>query len=424
LRENEAEPCLKRAFGFAALFTLAELFLCLIVAPSRGTPQPQYNWSIFPDGWNESIGQSNAVLYRYQRLSNWDSYHYFSAAKNNYSVPDGEWTGEKVTNRQIEFSFLPAFPFFGKALSWLTSLPLELALPLAAQIACFSFYVLFFLILRRLCEFPESTALMIMALFSVLPGAFYLVVPYSESIFLFSVAGVFFFSEQWVGSKPGSQKILLWSAALICAWIATWSRMLGVTIALFPIFLMVRKQLSVKDRIAATALGGLSVCGTLAYFYFCQLCSGHWDAYFRLAKIGWGIQASYLHALNPFLYVPRFFFEDGEISLQRFLALFCIVFFAAAITKDSDRRRRMSYYAAGLSLFYLTVAGKADMELQGMIRYVLPVIFIGIIPISIVFRDRVIHLLKPGKVLFFLITVLFVFEIVYSRRYMHNLWVS
>jgi hypothetical protein len=415
---------MKRAFGFAALFTFAELLLCMIVAPSIGTPPQHFQWSVFPAGWNESVGKSNPLLFRYVRLSNWDSYHYFSAAKNGYHAPSGQWTRDEINNCQIEFSFLPAFPYFARAVSWLTSLPLEIALPLAAQIAAFLFYVFFFFALRRICSLPEKTTLVVMALFSVTPGAFYVVVPYSESIFLLSIAGAMFFTEEWLKTKTIVKKNVMWLMAAFCIAAASWSRMLGVVLALFPLFVSFRKELSSKDRVGALLLTGIAGAGTLSYFYFCRVYSGYWDAYFRLARIGWEIQPSYLAALNPVLYLPRFFFEEGEVSLQRSIGLLCIVGFVGSFLKDPDKRERLPYYATGGGLFYLTSAGKSYLALQGMVRYALPIFLIGIIPISIVFRDRVIELLEHRKSIFVLALLIIGFEVYYCHRYMHGLWVS
>jgi len=411
---------MKRVFGFAALFTLAELLLCLLLSPGTGTPPEKYLRVPLPPGWDQSLGQDNPVLFRYIRLSNWDSFHYFSGAKNGYHAPEGEWTRDDVNGYKIEFSFLPAFPLFSKALSALTTLPLEIALPLTSQVFAFLFYVFFFLILERVCLLPEETTLMVMGLFSVTPGAFYVVTAYSESIFLCSIAGMILFSELWVQS----QRFCDWFLAGIFAFIATWSRMLGVVLGLFPFFIAFRNGFLLKKRIGALLLAGFAGIGTLSYLIFCQIQSGHWDAYFRLASVGWDMHPMYLRALNPLLYIPRPFFEEGESSLHRTILLLCLVALFGTLWKDSDRKVRLSYYVTGLALFYLTVAGKADMGLQGMTRYALPVFFLAIIPMTMVFRDRIIELLRPRKAVFAFAFFLFGFECFYCFRYMHGLWVS
>ena len=301
-----------------------------------------------------------------------------------------------------------------------TTLPLEIALPFTSQIFAFLFYVLFILILRRVCLLPEDISLVIVGLFSVTPGAFYLVAAYSESIFLCSIAGLIYFTEKWTQS----QRFRDWIAAGVFAFIASWSRMLGVVLGAFPFFLVFRDGFSLKKKTVAVLLACVAGLGTLFYLVFCQIYSGHWDAYFRLARVGWDMHPMYLQSLNPLLYIPRPFFEEGESSLHRGILLFCLVALFGTLFRDTDRRNRLSYYATGLALFYLTVSGKADMGLQGMTRYALPVFFLAIIPISIVFRSRVIELLRPRTAVYLFALFLFGFDCFYCFRYMHGMWVS
>jgi hypothetical protein len=411
---------MKRVFGFSALFTLFELLLCLVLSPGAGTPSEKFLMVPFPPGWDQTVGQDNPILFRYVRLSNWDSFHYYSGAKYGYHAPAEGWTREDVNGYRIEFSFLPAFPFFARAISKVTTLPLEIALPLASQIFAFLFYVFFLLILQRICLLPEETALVVVGLFSVTPGAFYVVTAYSESIFLCSIAGMIFFAEMWTKSE----QLRDWIMAGVFAFIATWSRMLGVVLGLFPFCLALRSGFSFKKRIGALLLAGFAGVGTASYLAFCQIQSGHWDAYFRLANVGWDMHPMYLGSLNPLLYIPRPFFEEGESTLHRSILLLCLVAFFGALFKDADRRSRLSYYATGLALFYLTVAGKADMGLQGMTRYALPLFFLAILPLSTVFRTQVIELLRPRKVVFLAALFIFGFECFYCFRYMHGRWVS
>jgi hypothetical protein len=390
----------KRVFGFAALFTL--------MVP-------------FPPGWDQNVGLNNPVLFRYVRLSNWDSFHYYSGAKYGYHAPsDHGWTNDEVNGYKIEFSFLPAFPFVARVLSEGTTLPLEITLPLASQLFAFLFYTFFFLILTETCLLPEETALVVMGLFSVTPGGFYVVTAYSESIFLCSIAGMIYFAERWTKSE----KFRDWMLAGMFAFVATWSRMLGVVLGLFPFLVAFRNGFSIKKRMVAFLLAGFAGVGTASYLLFCQVQSGHWDAYFRLASIGWDMHPMYLRSLNPLLYIPRPFFEEGEYTLHRTILLLCLVSFFGTFFKDADRRSRLSYYATGLALFYLTVAGKADKGLQGMTRYALPLFFLAIIPMTVVFRERMIEVLRPRKAVFVWAFVLFGFECFYCFRFMHGRWVS
>jgi hypothetical protein len=409
-----------RAGLIAVAFTLAQIGMCLLFAPGPSTPPGRFLQRPLPPGWNQSIGQENPLLFRYIRLNNWDSFHYFSIAQDGYHAPAREWRDSDVAQYQLEFSFLPAFPLFAAGLSKLTSLPLEIALPLASQISAFFFYIFFFLILTLLCELSHATAVKVMGLFVLTPGAFYLVTGYSEALFLCSLAGMVLFTELWARERNKSYGLL----SVLFGLVGSWTRIMGLVLALFPLCFAFRSKVAGRWRLGALAFAAITGLGTGGYFVFCHVYSGHWDAYFRLYKIGWGMRTWYLGALNPFIYIPRFFFEEGEISLHRGLLLVCLLGITGSLWKDSNRRERSPYYALVLGLFYMTVAGKAGMGFEGMLRYILPILWVTLLLVVSVFRDQVNLAFKQRWIWILVILLLLKLETFYAHRYLYGLWVS
>src|SRR5262245_38755054 len=102
--------------------------------------------------YSQSSGVSFRVAYR--ELFQFDCYWYGNIALEGYALaPPGRH------RNQINVAFFPGFPLLVRALRNASGLPLEVAVVLTAQLACWGFWTYFLLLLRRWQVPARGTAL-------------------------------------------------------------------------------------------------------------------------------------------------------------------------------------------------------------------------------------------------------------------------
>ncbi|HEV3259938.1 MAG TPA: mannosyltransferase family protein [Gemmataceae bacterium] len=321
-------------------------------------------------------GRSNLAA-AYQALDQWDSQWYARLAEQGY--PD---TLPEVRADMAKLGFFPGYPLFARLVAAVTGLPATTALLVAAQVACWGFWTYVFLFLRR-WQVPAPVAAAGVLAVLVHPCAFFLVAGYSESLFLLSVLGFFY----WCSVRTQGAWLLAAAHGVVMAS----TRIVGLPLAVCPLLLSVASltwgerghaEHGLRRVLSAGLLGGLASLGGLLFFAFCRLQYGRWDAYMYCQHAGWGITPDYLALFNPEIYrVAWPGFIDGLVNpndLSRlcvpgtivlFLALALIECRAARGDRARTWRERAGLYLAGGLLFYIAVAGLANSGLVSMIRY-------------------------------------------------------
>lgn len=333
-----------RAARLALGFTLAQVALALLVAPHTGSLRDAY-----------------------LRLNQWDSLHYAEIAENGYHLPPGgAREAMDVHTGKANVAFFPAYPLLVQALTHGTGISVWVSLLLISQLFCWVFWLYFFLLLQEF-KLPSRDHLKVGFSVAVYPAAFFLAAGYSESLFLAALLGFIYWMERALSAR--SFEALL---SGLHGFFLTASRLVGIPLAIYP---LLRK--GGKGGVAAF----LALTGGAVFFLYCQIQFGSWDLYLKLQILGWGNQPDYLAIFYPSSYIPRFFFEDTVTSMSRLsvpvcMALFIWVFFQEKKQNWKKIRERLDLYGVAFLIFYISLSGKANANMDSMIRYTFPVIVV------------------------------------------------
>jgi hypothetical protein len=353
------------AFGFAVLLVLAQVVCTLAMS---GSPT------------------------RYLKLLNWDSGHYLSIAEKGYSYPSNLTTSASsatlappITSDDIHAGranvvFFPGYPLAAHWVHELTGLSVDYSLLVVAQGAAVFAWFYLILLLGVSGISRQQITWAVVAVFAY-PSAFFMVTGYTESLFLAGALGFIYWCDRWiVGKKQGA-----WFLALLHGWGLALTRIVGFAVAAYPVFYDViasgRRASRVKRGKRGIKRGSivlfiLSVQTSVAFFVYCQLKFGDWAVYFRLEEIGWQNHRRYFAILNPLTYVPHFFFEDTVDSISRSSVTLAAAMFIVWALLESRSKRNPGRIARGFvafSMFYIALTGKANSNLDSMLRYTLPV---------------------------------------------------
>jgi hypothetical protein len=134
----------------------------------------------------------------FKGLTQWDSHWYLGIVRRGY-----QFVGfDKIAYEQSNVAFFPGYPLAVAAISRLLGVDPELGLYLTAQLFCWLMWIYFFLFCRR-WQIPPLGQVLASLIILVYPSSFYLVVGYSESLFLASLLGFFYWSMDlnapWAG---------------------------------------------------------------------------------------------------------------------------------------------------------------------------------------------------------------------------------
>jgi hypothetical protein len=299
-------------------------------------------------------------LEAYLKLCMWDSGWYQHIIEHGYRS-----TIPPVAQNQAlsNVAFLPGYPILAGAIASIFHLPTPSALLLAAQLACWGFWTYVFLFFQR---WQVSTKLAFGGAIALLvhPAAFYLVVGYSESLFLMMLLGFLY----WTASAGRYS----WLLAAVHGFVMTATRIVGLPLAIYPVlhfWLFNMKNKSEKlwqESSKYLAISIISVLGCILFFAFCYFRFGVWNLYMKTQAVGWGIKPDYLAILQPKSYLAFFNSSDFvgfingvsvPVSMACFIALCLIELKVAKRFQHENWQQRAGFYFCGWFMFYLSVCG-------------------------------------------------------------------
>jgi hypothetical protein len=127
----------------------------------------------------------------------------------------------------------------------------------------------------------------------------------------------------------------------------------------------------------ALALSAVAMLGAVFFFVYCQLRWGRWDIYMLTQAAGWAIQPDYLAAFRPANYrwaLPPL--NDTLLVSQFTTSLAAAVFgflvfgeLLPAFRRGTAWTQRIGLYFCAATIFYISLAGVASVQMQSMLRY-------------------------------------------------------
>jgi hypothetical protein len=339
--------------------------LCISMAAGNGSPEHAYRAFCRRDGYMYA-----AILERGYRST----------------IPPTA----SVNFNDSNVAFFPGYPLLGRMIYRMSggAFSQHASLVVAAQVAAWGFWTYWLLILRRLnMTGANAAAITLAAAFH--PAAFFLVVAYSESLFLLGLCGFLY----WVTSATSRSRWLAVPHGLVM----TLTRLGGMPLVLAPFcaelcmatipFADARQKLrrDLRRLGQSCAIGMLASLGGLAFFAFCQWRFGAWDLYFQTQREGQGVTADWLWFVRPSSYAffgsvfyPQLNWTD---DLSRLFVGLTVLAILIAVRKewklaqagDQGWRARLVFYLCAAGLLFIHAAGVSPRHMQSMLRYCYPV---------------------------------------------------
>jgi Gpi18-like mannosyltransferase len=319
-----------------------------------------------------------------------DGAHYLAIAKLGYQ-------------NTLTQAFFPVYPLLIKLTNYLTTNPLVSGL-LISHLFLIGF-IYFFLKLGEL-DFKLSSLWQSLVLLLLFPTSFYLFSVYTESLFLFLIAAVFYFSRK--------QKFIL---ASIFTAIATATKFIGIFLvpALLWEYYLVSKK-NHKKFLTLLPLGLLSSSGFITYLYFLKTKFN--DALLFIHSqpgFGAGRQVTKLTMFYQvvFRYLKMFFLVDPRSSIYPVLWLELIIslIFLSLIIYAWIKKLRASYLIFIIPAFLLpTLTG----TFSSMPRYVL-----ACFPLFYLVSN-----LKSSKYKLLIFLILFLLQAWAFTRFVSGQWIA
>jgi hypothetical protein len=375
-------------------------------------------------------------------LSQRDSYWYLSIVRRGY-----QFVGfDKIAYEQSNVAFFPGYPLAVAIMSRLLGVEPELGLYLTAQLFCWLMWIYLFLFYRR-WQIPTLWQVLASLIILVYPSSFYLVVGYSESLFVASLLGFFYWSMDL-----NSLRAALLAGAHGLAMSAT--RIVGLPVALLP---LLRLGEGSRRWFWTAGAAVLALLGGLSFFLYCQLRFGRWDLYIEMQRYFTGVQANYQALFQASTYVlsperwqvllsPSAPVKDAGLWSDALSQLFVSVTLGSLVVtglldglsvlvgKSRRWQERLGFHLAAWAMFYIAVAGMSPLGQRSMIRYCLPVHIVQVLALvhwakytdfSFIperIRPYLGNTLKLGYVL--LAFIFFALNQILTWRYAHHLWVA
>ena len=389
--------------------------------------------------WSE--GNDYASIFK--GLTQWDSHWYLGIVRQGY-----QFVGfDKIAYEQSNVAFFPGYPLAVAAMIRLLGVDPELGLYLTAQLFCWLMWIYLLLFYRR-WQIPLLWQVLASLIILVYPTSFYLCVGYSESLFMASLLGFFYWSMDLDS---------LWPALLagIHGLAMSATRIVGLPVALIPLMRLgegSRRWFWTAGAVVLALLGGLG------FFLYCQLRFGRWDLYMEMQSYFGPSFVNYLALVQPQTYAPFFsaFYWQSLFSLSEALGdgiwaisisqLFVLITLGSLIVtglldglsvlagKSQRWQERLGLHWAAWIMFYISVVGMSAVAQRSMIRYCLPVHIVqvlallhwakhtdfGLVPLWV--RSPANGFLKLGYGL--LALVFFALNQILTWRYVQHLWVA
>ena len=278
--------------------------------------------------------------------------------------------------------FFPGYSLGARWLGWVLRTDSCHSLLALSQFCAWLFWV-YVLLFLRLARVSRSVAVCSVAAILCHPAAFYLVVGYSESLFMCALHGISVLDGE--GSKG------LGGRSWLCDDGHTFGGPSGCPLPDFT------GMGSGKRRAQETSLrraldwwwvGAVSALGGLSFFAFCRLKFGYWDLYMQTLRIGWYVTSDWSAIYDPQIYrVHSRLLErtwDGDVyALSEISVPLTFAFFVVMAVLESWRaldshrvsrvRQRVALYVSAWLMFHISVCGRYGLHMMGMIRYLLPV---------------------------------------------------
>ena len=170
-----------------------------------------------------------------------------------------------------------------------------------------------------------------------------------------------------------SSRPIQWTVASLHGFAMCTTRLMGAPVVPMPALQWLGKRFDGKllsDRgFLPFLVCVLAAFGFLSFFVYCQVHFGAWNLYSLTSACGWGVSSNPWAALNPLLYLPKWFFENTEVSLDWSIAPLTVIGLLLAFRRDTSRVKRMGYYFSILSMHILLMSAKAGMMFVGMARH-------------------------------------------------------
>ena len=227
--------------------------------------------------------------------------------------------------------------------------------------------------LLRLWKLPFSLSAAAIAALLVYPSSFFIVVGYSEPLFMAALFGFFY----WFAKARTTRH---WVLAAGHGVLLTATRLAGVPVVFAP-------ALASGFAWPWLAVGAAGSLGAFGFFAFCSVKFGHWDLYMQTAKIGWNVYSDYSAIYQWRLYWPTSAMVSGvlkgdafafsKIAVPLTAAQFLLMAFFEGwnyrrLREKSRWRQRVAFYAGAWVMFHLNVCARLSLDMMGMIRYTLP----------------------------------------------------
>jgi hypothetical protein len=320
----------------------------------------------------------------------------------------------------------------------------ELGLYLTAQLFCWLMWIYLFLFYRR-WQIPPLGQVLASLIILVYPSSFYLVVGYSESLFLASLLGFFYWSMDLNAPWPAF-------LAGIHGLVMSATRIVGLPVALVPLLRLSHPWFWTASAVVLALLGGLG------FFLYCQLRFGRWDLYLEMQRYFGPSSFDYLAIIRPRTYAPLFSsgywqsllsFSEAlgagiwAISLSQLFVLLTLGSLVVTglldglsvlVGKSRCWQERLGFHLAAWAMFSISVAGMSAVAQRSMIRYCLPVHILQVLTwlhgVKYTNFSFIPQQVRPylGSVLrlgyWILALVFFALNQVLTWRYVQHLWVA
>ena len=312
----------------------------------------------------------------------WDSNFYSSIMTYGYSFPYPPTPSQPPST-----AFFPFYPLASWAVWKATGVGDRVALLLVSQAACVAAWYLLLRFLRHL-RVPVGLRIAACALLWSYPASYFLVLGYTESLFMLSFIGMVFAFRALAGWKRVAFTGLP-------AFVMASTRVIGVPLLAYPVAAAVllpppagtTRFRSILQGLASSAIGSL---GFLAYIAYTQARFGRADA-FLASQAAWEHDRTVAESVQ-FILSPGNFMNvlSSPWSSQEFLGslpgfamqAFLVGFAVLALrdgwvflrTRSTDAAQRLLWYAMSLCMLatvLFTVGMTGIYVNQSMVRYAL-----------------------------------------------------
>jgi hypothetical protein len=311
--------------------------------------------------WSQRVAPSllwPTLIYGMSRVAVFVAAYAASLINRSYSTSfllasrgDGGWYQRIITlgyetsvppvhgpGAQTSIVFFPGFPLLARGLRWLTGLSPEWSAILVSLVFGWVATVLLWQLTRHLVD--EAAAHRAAGLFVFFPAAAVLSMGYSESVFLVGAIGCMYALLQ-----------RRWLLAGLAGALASGTRITGYALVLCCALAAVQAVRARREWRALVA-PAIAPLGTLGYFAYLQVHSGHWDNWFQTEQRGWDQRfdlgltllrrfpdllhpGDHLQIVSTYLTLAFFLVVLVVLirsDLPRLLSVYSVVVFAPAVT--------------------------------------------------------------------------------------------